>query len=180
MSFSSLRPGSSIYILNKDGVPNVEIGSIVSVTAPVPKFGQMPQFGTPQAMTVDLMVKVGDKTGPFPKVNAHADVEEYENNGVKTPYVLATSKEAMNAEIQNLDRKADEIISSVSYWQQVKSACGDMFRMLNPEYAEKQRQEAEIAELKSQMAVQQTQMAELISLLKGREGAKEEKTNKTK
>lgn len=180
MSFSNLRPGSSIYILNKEGVPTVSIGTIVSITAPVPRYGQVPAFGTPQEMTVDLTVKVGDKTGPFPKVKAHVDVDEYENNGVKTPYVLATNKEAMNAAIQELDRKADEVISSVPYWQQVKGACGDMFRQLNPEYAEKQRQEAEIAELKSQMAMQQSQMAELISLLKGREGAKEEKPIKTK
>ena len=178
MSFSSLRQGSPIYILNKEGVPTIEIGTIVSVSAPVPKFGQLPQFGTPQAMTVDLTIKVGDKTGPFPKVNAHADVEEYEHNGVKTSYVLATTKEAMNAEIQSLDRKADEIISSVAYWQQVKGACGDMYRKLNPEYAEKQRQEQEISELKAQMAAQQAQMSELISLLKGQ--SKEEKPTKTK
>lgn len=180
MSFSTLRPGSPIYILNKEGVPTVEIGTIVTVSAPVPKFGQIPQFGTPQAMTVDLVVKVGDKTGPFPKVNANTDVDEYENNGVKTPYVLATSKEAMNAEIQALDRKADEVISSVAYWQQVKGACGEMYRKLNPEYAEKQRQEQEIADLKAQFATQQAQMAELISLLKGREGSKEEKPAKPK
>lgn len=180
MSFSSLRPGSPIYILNKDGVPTVEIGSVVTVTAPVPKFGQMAAFGSPQAMTVDLMVKVGDKTGPFPRVNAHADVDEYENNGVKTQYVLATSKEAMNAEVNSLRQQALGIINSVDYNRQVVAACDDMLKRLNPEYAEKQRHEQEIAELKTQLATQQTQMAELISLLKGREGPKEEKPTKTK
>ncbi len=180
MSFSSLRPGSPIYILNKDGVPSVEIGSIVSVTAPVPKFGQMSAFGSAQAMTVDLMVKVGDKTGPFPRVNAHADVEEYENNGVKTSYVLATSKEAMNAEVNSLRQQALGIINSVDYNRQVIAACDDMLKRLNPEYAEKQRHEQEIAELKTQLATQQTQMAELISLLKGRDGSKEEKQAKNK
>lgn len=150
----------------------MEIGTVVSVTSPVPKFGQMPQFGTPQAMTVDLTVKVGDKTGPFPKVDAHAEVVEYENNGAKTQYVLSTSKEAMNAEIQALDRRADEVISSVPYWQQVKGACGEMFRRLNPEYAEKQQQAQEIADLKAQVA-------ELIALMKGRE-AREERPSKSK
>lgn len=180
MSFSSLRPGSPIYILNKEGIPTVEIGSIVSVSAPVPKFGPMTQFGMSQTMTVDLVIKVGDKTGPFPKVSAHADVEEYENNGVKTPYVLATSKEAINAEVNALRQHADSIINSVDYNRQVVAACDEMLKRLNPEYAAKQQQDAEIAELRSQLTTQQSQMAELISLLKSREGAKEEKPIKNK
>jgi len=174
MSFSNLRPGSPIYILNKEGVPTVEIGSIVSVTTPAPP------FGLPQAMTVDLMIKVGDKTGPFPRVPAHADVDEYKNNGVPTPYVLATTKEGMNAEVNGLRNQAISVINSVDYNKQVVAACDDMLKRLNPEYAEKQRHEQEISELRSQLATQQSQMAELISLLKGRDGSKEEKPAKNK
>lgn len=159
----------------------MEIGTIVSVTSPTP------QFGLPQTMTVDLMIKVGDKTGPFPRVPAHADVDEYKNNGVPTPYVLATNKDSMNAEVNRLREQAVGVINSVDYNRQVIAACDEMLKTLNPEYAAKQRQEAEIAELKSQlatqqaqMATQQSQMAELIALLKGESGGKEEKTAKTK
>ena len=180
MSFSNLRPGSPIYILNKEGVPTVEIGTIVSVSAP------MPQFGVPQATTVDLVVKVGDKTGPFPKVNAHADVEEYKNNGILTPYVLSTSKEGMNAEVNGLRERAIGVINSVDYNKQVIEACDGMLKKLNPEFAEQQRREKEIADLKNQMATQQEQMAtqqkqmaELIALLKGKDPvSKEDKQNK--
>ena len=174
MSFSTLRPGSPIYILNKEGVPTVEIGTVVSVSNPVP------QFGLPQTMTVDLMIKVGDKTGPFPKVPAHAEVDEYKNNGVPTQYVLATNKEAMNAEVNSLRQQAIGIINSVDHNREVVEACDEMLKRLNPEYAEKQRQDAEFAELKSQFEKQQSQMAELIALLKGREGSKEEKPAKNK
>lgn len=173
MSFSNLRPGSPIYILNKEGVPTVEIGSVVSVSAP------MPQFGVPQATTVDLVVKVGDKTGPFPKVPAHAEVDEYKNNGMPTQYVLATSKEGMNAEVNGLRQRAVSIVESVPYNEQVIAACDEMLARLNPELAEKQKQEQEIVDLKKQLSVQQEQMAELISLLRGKEPAsKEGKTDK--
>ena len=47
-----------------------------------------------------------------------------------------------------------------------------MFRRLNPEYAEKQQQAQEIADLKAQVA-------ELIALMKGRE-AREERPSKSK
>lgn len=36
--FSNLRANSQIYILHKDASPYVEIGSVVSVSQPQPKF----------------------------------------------------------------------------------------------------------------------------------------------
>lgn len=185
MSFSSLRSSSLLYILNREGVPSVNVGTIVSVSAPTPKWGAM-AFGQQPEMLVDLAVKVDDKQGAFPKVPANLDVWEYEQNGVKTPYILATSREAINAEINNLKQQALGVINSVDYNRQVVKACDDMLRSLNPEYAEKQRQEQEIAELKSRLDTQQSQMAELIALLKAKEGkesrenAKEEKSSKNK
>lgn len=182
MSFSSLRSSSLLYILNREGVPSVNVGTIVNVSAPTPKWGAM-AFGQQPEMLVDLTVKVDDKQGSFPKVPANLDVWEYEQNGVKTPYILATSRDAINAEINNLKQQALGIINSVDYNRQVIQACEDMLKSLNPEFAEKQRQEQEIAELKSRLDTQQSQMAELIALLKdkeGRESAKEEKSSKNK
>ena len=180
MSFSNLRGSSPLYILNKEGVPSVNIGSVVGVTAPVPKWGVPMAFGQPQEMVVDITVKVDDKQGQFFKVPAHLDAWEYEQNGVKTPYVLATSRDAINAEVNNLRQQAIGVLSSIDYNKQIIAACDKMLKQLNPEFAEKQRQEQEIADLKSQLATQQSQMAELISLLKGKEASKEEKPNKNK
>ncbi|MCM1295843.1 MAG: hypothetical protein NC311_09905 [Muribaculaceae bacterium] len=182
MSFSSLRSSSLLYILNREGVPSVNVGTIVNVSAPTPKWGAM-AFGQQPEMLVDLTVKVDDKQGAFPKVPANLDVWEYEQNGVKTPYILATSRDAINAEINNLKQQAIGIINSVDYNRQVVKACDDMLKSLNPEFAEKQRQEQEIAELKLRLDTQQNQMAELIALLKSKEGkenAKEDKPSKNK
>lgn len=177
MSFSTLRNSALIYIINKEGVPSVNIGTVTNVSAPVPKWGAPMAFGQPQEMVVDITLKVDDKQGQFTKVPANLDVWEYEQNGVKTPYVLATSKEIVNAEINALRRQAESIINSVEHNKQVISACNDMLKQLNPEFADKQRQEEEIAELRNQLFAQQAQMAELISLLKSEKG-KEEKSNK--
>lgn len=182
MSFSSLRSSSLLYILNREGVPTVNVGTIVNVSAPTPKWGGM-AFGQQPEMLVDLTVKVDDKQGAFPKVPANLDVWEYEQNGVKTPYILATSRDAINAEINTLKQQALGVINSVDYNRQVVTACDQMLRQLNPEYAEKQRQEQEIAELKSRLDTQQTQMAELIALLRGngeRGDRKDERPNKNK
>ncbi len=180
MSFFNLRGSSPLYILNKEGVPSVNIGSVVGVTSPVPKWGVPMAFGQPQEMVVDLTVKVDDKQGQFFKVPAGAEVYEYENNGVKTPYVLATSRDAINAEVNVLRQQAVGVLNSVDYNRQVIAACDEMLRQLNPEFAEKQRQDQEISELKKQLSEQQAQMAELISILKGKETSKEERQAKNK
>lgn len=183
MSFSSLRSSSILYILNREGVPSVNIGTVIGTSTPINKMGLPASFGNMQDSVIDITVKVGDKQGVFYKVPTNLDSWEYELNGVKTPYILATTKEAINSEVNALRQQALGIINSVEHNRQVVKACDDMLKSLNPEYAEKQRQEQEIAELKSQMAAQQLQMAELIALLKGKEGkdnAKEEKLPKNK
>lgn len=180
MSFSQLRQNSILYILNREGVPSVNIGTIVGVSTPMTKMGVPPMFNQMQDVVVDITAKVDDKQGVFQKVPANLDVWEYELNGVKTPYILATTKDCINAEINALRQQALGVINSVDYNRQVVSACDDMLKSLNPEYADKQRQEQEIAELKSRLDTQQSQMAELIALLKGKESAKEEKPNKNR
>lgn len=180
MGFSNLRSGALLYILNKENLPTVNIGTITGVSAPTPKWGAPMAFGQPQEFVVDLNVKVDDKQGGFQKVPANLDVWEYEQNGIKTPYVLATSKEAINAEVNALRQQAIGIINSVDHNKQVVTACDEMLRQLNPEYAEKQKQEQEIAELKSQLATQQSQMAELIALLRSSGERKDEKPTKNK
>lgn len=93
MSFSNLRGSSLLYILNKEGVPSVNVGTVINVTAPYGKYGNMAMaFGQQPEQVVDLTVKVDDKQGQFFKVPANADVWEYENNGIahqQTLYVLA-------------------------------------------------------------------------------------------
>lgn len=180
MGFSQLRQNSILYILNREGVPTVNTGTVIGISSPVNKMGLPASFGNFPDSVIDITAKVDDKQGVFYKVPANLDSWEYEHNGVKTPYTLATNREAINAEINSLRQQAIGIINSVDYNRQVVKACDDMLKSLNPEYAEKQRQEREIAELKSQMATQQSQMAELIALLKGKDTAKEEKPAKNK
>lgn len=180
MSFSQLRQNSLLYILNREGVPTVNVGTVVGVSSPLTKIGIPPMFNQTQDVVVDITAKVDDKQGVFYKVPANIDVWEYEQNGIKTPYILATSKQAINSEVNALRQHALGIINSVNFNKQVVAACDDMLKKLNPEYADKQKQEAEIAELKSQLATQQSQMAELIALLKGEKQVKDEKNSKNK
>lgn len=145
--FQSLRAGSSIYILHKSGAPSLERGTIVSVSAPVPKYQISPVFGQPQEMVVDLVVKVNNQDMNYQKVPASAEIADFGFNGV----VISDSRDAMNAEVVNLKNKSIETINSVEFHKGVVEGCNKILETLNPEFAERQAQQNDINSLKAQM-----------------------------
>lgn len=159
--FQSLRPSNQFYILHKDSVPYVEVGSVVSVSAPMPKF-QFPQtFGQPQEMVVDVVARVNDNNVNFQKLPANQEIADFGMNGA---IVVATSKEAMNAELASLRQKSVDIINSVNFHKSVIDGCDKTLRELNPEYAEKQQQQEEINVLKQNMEEMRQGMANLMKM----------------
>lgn len=147
--FQNIRQNSQVYILHKNGKPSLEIGIVQSVSNPMPKYSLSPQsYYSPQEMIVDLVVSVGDRNIPYPKISANADVAEFVGDGV----IIATSREAMNTEVANLKQRSVEAINSVGYHRDVVSACDGILNTLNPEFAERQKQQNEIGELKQQIA----------------------------
>lgn len=161
--FQSLRPSNQFYILHKDAVPYLEMGSVVSVSAPMPKF-QFPQtFGQPQEMVVDVVARVNDNNVTFQKLPANQEIADFGNNG---SIVVATSKEAMNAELSSIRQKSIDIINSVNFHRSVIEGCDKTLRDLNPEYAEKQQQQEEINVLKQNMEEMRKGMADLMKMQK--------------
>lgn len=147
--FQSLRANNQFYILHKDSTPYVEVGTVISVSAPIPKFpSPMQPFGQPQEMTVDVVARVKENTLTFQKLPANADIADF---GAASQMVLATSKEAINAEIGALRQKSVDIINSVSYHQTIIEGCDKTYSELNPEFAQKQQQAEEINTLKTQV-----------------------------
>ena len=146
--FQNLRSGNQVFILHKDGHPSMEIGSIVSVSMPMPKYQVPPVFGQAQEMVVDLVVKVNNIDTTYQKLPATADIADFGVSGV----VISTSRDAMNAEVMSLKNKSIDAINSVDFHKGVIEGCDVILAGLNPEFAERQQQQAEINDLKAQMA----------------------------
>lgn len=161
--FQSLRASNQFYILHKEAVPYVEVGSVVSVSAPMPKFPISPNFGQPQEMVVDVVVRVNDNNITFQKLPANQEIADFGINGA---VVVATSKEAMNSELSSLRQKSVDIINSVNFHRSVIESCDKTLRELNPEYAEKQQQQEEINTLKQNMEEMRRSMADLMKMQK--------------
>ena len=159
--FQSLRASNQFFILHKESVPYVEIGSVVSVSAPMPKFAFPQTFGQPQEMVVDVVVRVNDNNVTFQKLPANQEIADFGMNGA---IVVATSKDAMNAELSSLRQKSIDIINSVNFHKSVIEGCDKTLRSLNPEYAEKQQQQEEITVLKQNMEEMRQNMVNLMKM----------------
>lgn len=152
--FQNLRQNNQIFVLHKESAPYLETGTVVSVTAPVPKF-PMPGFpaqagfAPPGAeMTVDLTVKINGQDVNFQKLPANAEIADF---GAGNSIVVSASRDAMNAEVAALKQRSADIIGSVDFHKGVIDGCDKVLAALNPEFAEKREQQEEIASLKRQM-----------------------------
>lgn len=168
MTFSNLRSGNQIFVLHREATPYLEIGQVINVTAPMPMFNQ---FASPTNYAVDVTAKVGDSNITYSKLPSNAEVADWGGNG---NMVVATTRDAMNAELNNLRQKSLEVLQSVDYHKETLKVVDKILQQLNPEYAEKAVQQEEIQQLKKQLADMSTSLNEIMSHLKG------EKVSKTK
>lgn len=162
--FQSVRPNSPIYVLHKGDNPRLETGYVINQPIPKPKY-QMPRtFGQPQEMIVDLVVKLNDTPINLNAIPANLDIADSYSNGENI--VISDSREAMNSEIISLKQKSVDLLNSVNYHQSLIQQYDKLLSDFNPEMAEKQAQQQEIAQLRNQMNEMSKNMALLIEQLK--------------
>lgn len=168
--FQSVRPNSPIYVLHKGDNPRLETGYVANQPIPKPKY-QMPHtFGQPQEMIVDLVIKLNDASINLASIPANLDIADSYSNGESI--VISDSREAMNSEIISLKQKSLDLLNSVEYHKSLIASYDKILSDFNPEMAEKQAQQQEIAGLRNQIDELSKSMALLVKQLKNN---KEEK-----
>lgn len=148
--FQSLRTNQHFYILTKGLNPRLDIGMVTSVSAPQMKFPSMPQGLSQPEYVVDVTVTVNGNTQQFQRLPANKEIADF-GDGYGN-IVVSTSRDAMNNELTTLRNRSEEHIKRVDEEKQKIIAYETILQQLNPEYAEKQKQEAEIVNLKNQVA----------------------------
>lgn len=160
--FSALRQGSSFFILDKTNVPKLKIGSVVSVSQPMPKYNNTYVPGHNYTETVvDVVVKVNEEELKFEKLPSNLSIANFGQSGI----VVSESKEAMNGEVESMLRNSKNIIESVPYHQDVLVACDEMMKELNPQLAKEKEQEQKIAMLENRMGGMETTLQDIHKLL---------------
>lgn len=161
--FSNLRSGSQVYILHKDVTPYIEVGQVVSVSQPIPRY-QANNFMAPQELVVDVVVNVNGNNITLQKLPASLDVAD--QGTANGSLFISTSRESMNTEITSLRQKSQDIINSIDYHKKVVQDCEVLLQRLNPEFAEQKQQKQEIDNLKAQMSEMMSGMKELMAQIK--------------
>ncbi len=143
MAFQNLRNNHQIYILHKDTTPTLELGKVTHVSVPVPKYGTNSMYND---LVLDITVEVDGKTTNFQKLPANSEIADFGNN-----IVIAISKEAMNSEVTSMKQRSLDILNSIEQHQSIINGCDEILKVLNPEIAEKQRQEQENKALREEI-----------------------------
>lgn len=164
--FSNLRTNSQIYILHRDATPYIEIGQVVSVSQPQPRY-QVTNFMAPQELVVDVVININGNNVTLQKLPSNLDVAE--QGTPEGGIVITTSREAMNSEVDAIRQKSLSIINSVDTHRKKVQDCEILLQTLNPEFAEQKQQKQEIDMLKTQMSEMMSGMRELMAQLKSKE-----------
>ena len=143
MAFQNLRNNHQIYILHKDVIPTLEIGKITNVSVPVPKYGNTSMYND---LVLDITADVDGKPTNFQKLPANSEIADFGNS-----LVVAVSKEAMNNEVTSMKQRSLDILNSIEQHQSIIKGCDEILQILNPEIAEKQRQEQENKALREEI-----------------------------
>ena len=145
--FQSLRINQQFYILTKGVNPRLDVGTVMTVTAPQIKFPAVPQGLQPEYV-VDITVNVNGATQQFQRLPANKEIADFGDGSI----VVSMSRDTMNNEISTLKSRSEDHIKRVDEERQKILAYETILQQLNPEYAENQKQEAEILNMKNQIA----------------------------
>lgn len=161
--FSNLRINSQLYILHRDATPYVEIGQVVSVSQPRPRY-QATNYIAPQEQVVDVVVGVNGNNITLQNLPANLDVAD--QGTINGSLFISTTRDAMNTEINSMRQKSLDIINSIEHHKKVIQDCELLLQRLNPEFAEQKQQKQEIDMLKTQVSEMMNGMKELMAQLK--------------
>lgn len=144
MAFSNLRNSNQLFILHKDSIPTLEIGKVINVSPPIPKYGNTGMYNP--EMIIDITADVKGTSTNFQKLPANGEIADFGNN-----IVISCNKDAMNNEIQAMKQRSLDIVNSIELHKNIIKGCDDIISQLNPEIKEKQRQKEENKALREEV-----------------------------
>lgn len=160
--FSALRPGATIYILDKSADLKVLVGFVENVTAPRPMYktyNPAVSFGTNMQTVVDIVVKIGNDKKEFIGLPSNETIHSHGD------FVVSETREAMLSEVDALMQNSQNILSSIDQHKKIIASCENILKELNPTYAKEQERDVAIDSLTEQVNSMQNTLNRLEALL---------------
>ena len=145
--FSTLRKGSTIYILDRTSKPEVKLGYIENVSIPrpmYPTYNPQASLGTNMQTVVDIQTRIGEETKEF-VVPSNLSVHTYGN------YTLSENKEAMISEVDSLLQDVTNKLDNIDKYKEDAEMYKNILKELNPVYAKEQERDDTINSLSTRV-----------------------------
>ena len=155
--FSNLSKGSILYGLDTKNGVKVFTGTVDMITLPYPRnmqntFGQLPE------MVLDITTTVNGERKEFKQIPSNNAIADF-GDGV---LVLSDSKDSMTSYLKSQRQKSKNIVDSYAKHQELIPQYDNAIQELNPELIN----ESAVKELRGQVESMQSQMNEMLSLLR--------------
>lgn len=151
--FSALRKGSQVYVLTKDGIPELIKGVIESTTYPTYNTNYY------NGQTMDINIRTDNDNMEFKNIVPTLSVVDYKN------IILSETKELLIPEVENMLQNSKSIVENVEYHRNVVQQCEKMLKDLSPKYAKEIQHDEDINNLKSEMGGIKSKIDTIIQML---------------
>lgn len=140
MAFYSLQPNSKIFILNKEPIPTVSNGEVISVSQPRPSQSNW------QQMVVTVVARVDGVDRTFENLPSDKDMADS-----MTGLQLYCDSDMLINEVKRMHRESVQALADEDRHKARVKACDGILLDLCPEVAEKAAREQELDLIKKQM-----------------------------
>jgi hypothetical protein len=155
--FSNLSKGSVLYGLDTKGEVKMFTATVDSVSFPKPRFTQN-TFGQLPETVVDIVANINGERREFKQVPSNNAIADF---GPDT-FVLSDTKDSLMNYVSSMLQNSRNIVNSVDKHKALISQYEHVLGELNPNVAN----DNAVKELRGQVESMQSQMNEMLSLLK--------------
>ena len=155
--FSNLSKGSVLYGLDTKGEVKMFTATVDSISIPRPKYMQN-TFGQLPEMVLDIVANVNGERKEYKEVPTNNVIADF---GPDT-FVLSDSRESLMNHVRNQLQKSKDIVNSADKHKSLIPQYEKVLGELDPASAN----DNAVKELRGQVESMQSQMNEMLSLLK--------------
>ena len=155
--FSNLSQNSIMYLLDLHSTPKVLSGPVERVSVPRPKYNT---FNPNMEMVVDIVATISGERREFKGVPNGAIA-----NFGDDAFVLAESRDALNAYINSMLQNSKNIMNSIEKHQKLIVDYEDALQELNPDIRASKENDKAIQTLQDQVEALQKGMQQMLAIM---------------
>lgn len=144
--FSSLRPGTTVYVLEQKDKVTLEQGQVVQV---IPSY----------VGAVDMKICIGDKNYELKQLPYSKSIAK---NG---ELIISENLQDLLKEVSKLKENSESIVNNIEYYKNVITDCSEILANNDPQFAKNKQRDEELTTLKEQVASMQQSLTDIQKLL---------------